>query len=412
MNILQINTLDKKGGAARVAYSIKNGLETRGYRTSMFVRKKYSQDKNIFEIGGHGKLLKTLSRITGRSEERILSKISYILADDIDIFRSDQILESPQFKEADIVHCHNLHSYYFNLNTLVKMSVQKPVVWTLHDMWSITPHCAHSFDGKLENGFYQCPNLNIYPPIAWHNEKNLMRKKRRIYEKTNLHIIVPSKWLADKVSKSVLQDKDLRIINNGINTAIFKDFSREKAREELGLPTNKKIILFVAKGGKLNPWKGWKYFEKISKNNPDILFLVIGTEEKVLQNNIKHINFIDSNTTMAKYYSASDLLLYPSLADNCPLVILEAMSCGVPVVSFNTGGVPEILKHKEGGYVANYEDFDDLQQGIEYVLNMGKDRYTKVRTSNRRLIETKFSENIMIQKYIMFYNILTKSTSI
>ena len=199
MNILQINTIDKKGGAAKVASSLKQELGKRGHTTSVFVGRKYSDENNI-------KLLNDAHSVSGK----IRRKLAYWLANDIDIFSSDHILKTPEFKNADIVHCHNLHSNYFNLVTLEKMATIKPVVWTFHDMWPITAHCAHSFDGKLKkSGFFSCPSLDIYPPIAWHNEKYLENKKAKIYSNSNFHIVTPSKWLAEKIGQSILKDKPI-----------------------------------------------------------------------------------------------------------------------------------------------------------------------------------------------------------
>src|SRR3989344_543896 len=183
MNILQINTVDKKGGAAKVAYSLKQELEKRGHTTSMCVGRKYSDENNI-------KLLNDVRSVS----DKVRRKLAYWLANDIDVFFSDHILKTEEFKKADIVHCHNLHSNYFNLRTLEKISHIKPVIWTFHDMWPITANCAHSFNGELKkNGFFTCPSLDIYPPIAWPNEKYLEKRKNNIYTKSNFHIITPSK---------------------------------------------------------------------------------------------------------------------------------------------------------------------------------------------------------------------------
>ncbi|MDP3731153.1 MAG: glycosyltransferase, partial [bacterium] len=153
MNILQINTTDNRGGAAKVAYRLKTSLEKLGHKTSMLVGRKYTNDENVFILND----LKSFG-------QRVRKKLAYYLANDIDLFSSDKIIKTEAFRKADLIHCHNLHSYYFNLNTLKKISKLKPIIWTFHDMWPITPHCVHSFDGPLKNGFLQCPSLEIFPP--------------------------------------------------------------------------------------------------------------------------------------------------------------------------------------------------------------------------------------------------------
>src|SRR3989344_4335996 len=345
INILQINTADTKGGAGKVAYSLKNELVKMGHQSSLLVSRKYSNDIDV-----------KLIRPDNNLRRRILKKAAYYLANDLDLFPSEHILKMPEFKSADIIHCHNLHTNYFNLGTLEKMSALKPIIWTMHDMWPITAHCAHSFDGALKNnGFFTCPSLDIYPPIAWHNERYLENKKSKIYSNSRFQIVTPSKWLAEKISQSVLKDKLISVIYNGIDTSVFKPYDKQKCRQFLGLPTDKQIILIVAKGSQSNPWKGGNYAQEAIKafiSDPRTFFIDLGGDANLSADKVKTVSFVNSQETLAKYYSASDILLYPSLADNCPLVILEAMACGLPVVSFNTGGIPELVEHKVNGYIA------------------------------------------------------------
>lgn len=396
MNILQISTLDKKGGAAKVSYSLKKELEKRGHTTSMFVGRKYSDEKNI-------KLLNDINSFSGK----IRRKLAYWLANDIDVFSSDHILKTEEFKKADIVHCHNLHSNYFNLGTLEKISKLKPVIWTLHDMWPLTAHCAHSFDGPLKNnGFFTCPSLEIYPPIAWHNEKYLEYKKAGIYKKSDFHIVTPSNWLAEKTKESVLNNKPLSVIYNGIDTSVFKPYDKEESRQELKLPQNKRIILIVAKRGQSNPWKGGNYAQeaiKALKNSPGAFFVDLGGDTNKTSENVKTVSFVANQELLAKYYSAADILLYPSIADNCPLVILEAMACGLPAVSFRTGGIPELIDHKTSGYIAEYENKNDLIAGIKYLLGLPSQEIEKMRQYSINKIESAFTVEKMADQYIELY---------
>ena len=396
MRILQINTIDKRGGAAKVSYSLKKELEKRGHETSMFVGRKYSDEKNI-------KLLNDV----GSFSNKVRRKLSYWLANDIDVFFSDHILKTEEFKKADIVHCHNLHSNYFNLRTLEKISHIKPVIWTFHDMWPITAHCAHSFNGELKkNGFFTCPSLDIYPPIAWHNEKYLEKRKNNVYTKSNFHIITPSKWLADKVKQSTLKEKPLSVIYNGIDTSIFKPYNRQESRQELELPQNKRIILIVAKRGQSNPWKGGSYAQeaiKALKMVPDTFFIDLGGNANQTIGNVKTVSFINNPPMLAKYYSAADVLLYPSIADNCPLVVLEAMACGLPVVSFNTGGIPELVEHKINGYISEYKNQNDLEVGIKYLVNLPVHEIEKIRQCSINKIKTGFTVEKMADQYIRLY---------
>lgn len=401
LNVLQINTADKKGGAAKVAYYLKQELEKRGNTTSMFVARKYSDDDNI-----------KIFNDSRSFSNKVRKKLAFYLANDVDVFSSDYILKTPEFKRADIVHCHNLHTNYFNLGTLEKIATIKPVIWTFHDMWPLTAHCAHAFDGKIkESGFFACPSLDIYPPIAWHNEKYLEKRKSEIYKKSDFHIVTPSKWLADKVGQGILNNKSLSVIHNGIDTSIFNPLLRSdlnKLRSDLGLPLNRQIILVVAKGGTSNPWKGGNYARSVIetfRGNLRAFFVDLGGNTNTSHgiNEAKAVSYIADQDTLAKYYSAADILLYPSIADNCPFVVLEAMACGLPVVSFNTGGIPELIEHNTNGYIAKYKDADDLKSGIEYLLNLPTQETEKMKQYSINKILSGFTVGKMVDQYIELY---------
>ena len=394
MKILQINTADTRGGAAKVAYRLGKELERTGHKTSMFVGQKFSDDKNIFLLNNK----KSLGM-------RIRKKLAYYFANDIDLFNSDKILNTQKFKEADIIHCHNLHSYYFNLNTLKKISRLKPVVWTFHDMWPITAHCAHSFGGDLQNGFFQCPSLEIFPPIAWHNQKYLESTKKRIYENSKFHIVTPSRWLGELVGQSLLKNKPASLIYNGVDTSIFRPHSKENVRRELNLPQDKKIVLSVIKGGQSNPWKGPDYLNKVIKyfnENDGVVFANIGGDQELSPNMIS-LPRINDEAILAKYYSAADVLLYPSIADNCPLVVIEAQACGLPVVSFRTGGIPEIIEHLKTGFIADYKDTKGLADGVNYILNLKQEESDNLRKNSVNNVEEKFTLTRMANSYLKLY---------
>lgn len=403
MNILFLNTMDNRGGASRVAYSLKHGLEKLGHKTSMFVGEKHSSDENVFVLNNKKSL-----------GGRIRRKLAYWLANDIDLFSSDKLIKTPQFKEADIVHCHNLHSYFFNLRTLEKISKLKPVVWTFHDMWPITAHCAHSYDAGVKDGFFRCPSLDIFPPIAWHNEKYLEQIKRKIYARSNFHIVTPSNWLKEKISQTLLKNKPISLIYNGIDTDIFKPNDKTTIRQELGLPQDKKIILSVIKGRLSNPWKGGKFILEAKthyKDRPDILFINLGAYETAKENkknNVWELPYVQNQSELAKYYAAADALLYPTLADNCPLVVLEALACGLPVISFRTGGVPELIDHQKIGYIADYANTQDLIHGLDWLFALSLYDRNEMRLAAAQTAQSKFTLNQMIQNHLDLYQRITK----
>lgn len=391
MNILQISANDNRiGGASGVALKIKEGLEKRNISNSIFCGVKSSNTSNVIKIPK-----KKIDRIK-----------SLLFADDMSFFKTDFILETKEFKDADIVHCHNLHGWYFNLETLRKMSQLKPVIWTFHDLWPVTPHCAYTFNEKIEDGFYKCPSLKLYPPLLWHNEKKLTNIKRDIYNDSPFHIVVPSMWLKEKLNDTVLKNKPTHLIYNGIDTQAFIPKNKEECRIKLGLPLDKKIILFISNNGVKTDFKGGGFFLQVSKDfltNDSTTFLCLGGNKNEKVGNINFIQKTTNEETLASYFSAADILLYPSLADNFPLIILEAMSCGLPIVTFGTGGIKEAVIDKINGYIAKYEDTEDLVVGIKYVLNLNKNDLQKMSRDSRERVINFFNMDKMITEYLELY---------
>jgi len=397
MNILQIGTTDKIGGAAVISWKIKKALELLGHKTSMFVAFKYSNDLNVLNIK--------------RTTHKLLC---FLFSNDIDLFRTNWIIKTKEFIDADIIHLHNLHGWFFNLKTIKEMSKLKPIIWTLHDMWAITSHCAHSFEGGLENGFYQCQSLNSYPRIAWHNEKYLCYRKKIIYDNSDFEIVVPSMWLKNKVENSLLKEKNIHLIYNGVDTKVFRSMDKQTIRKDLNISLVKKIILCFSDKIKNNEYKGSEYINKILekfRNNKSVHFICIGgsaNSDFEKNSNITYIPNITDVNLLAKYYASSDIFLYPSIADSFGLVVAESMACGTPVLTFKVGGIPEIVDHKINGYVAKYKDEDDLINGLNYILDLSNIETELMSESAISKIRNNFTEDMMIEKYIELYNSLIK----
>lgn len=396
MKTLLIGTTDKLGGAAKISWEIKSALENRGYEVSMFVADKRSNDPKV--------------KIIPRQKWRKV--LGFLLSID-DLLKTDWILKTKEFREADIIHCHNLHGRFFNLATLQKMSKLKPVVWTLHDEWAITPHCACTFEEKrIKNGLFVCSSISFPPRLLWNNTKYLSWRKNRIYQNSKLNIVTPSNWLRERVQKTTLKNQKIEIIHNGVDTKIFYPRNQKDSRERLGLPHDKKIVLFVADSSKENPWKGWSYAEKIIEkysDREDILFLNIGNHSEMKDlKNLKFIKHLNSSEIMSLYYNSADIFLFTSIAENFPLVVLEALACGLPVVSFDVGGVKEVLVSGENGYLAEYKNMNSLSSGIEYILSLDEDKLEKMKKESSSKIREFFGVEKMTKKYLSLYEDLIK----
>ena len=396
MNILIVGTTDKRGGAAKISWDIKDALEKQGCAVSMFVADKLSNDSKVFKI----------------PRQKWRKILGFLLSTNA-LLKTDWILKTREFREADIIHCHNLHGRFFNLKTLQKMSALKPVIWTLHDEWAITPHCALTFQGtEMKNGLFVCPNIKVPPRLLWDNTKYLSWRKNNIYKNSSMAIVTPSIWLKQRVEKTILKNQKIKIINNGINTKIFQPKNKKISRQKLNLPQDKKIILFLADNSKKSPWKGWCYTEKIIekyKNRSDIIFLNVGNSEKPEDyGNVKFIKQTNDPEVISLYYNSADIFILTSLAENFPLAVLEAMACGVPVVSFDVGGIKEVLEHKKNGYLATYKDETSLLSGVKYILSLNKATLEEMKDASSAKIQENFNIEKMIREYVFLYKKLLK----
>ncbi len=408
LKILEIGTTDTKGGAALVSWELKARLKKLGHEVYMAVGFKRSDDPNIFDVF-NTPLNRFISKIIHKNfYQRLTYHIAFHRSNDISIPLAKKISHHKILKDIDIIHAHNLHSNFFNLNELCRLSNQKPFVWTLHDMWAFTGHNAYTFDCEhWQSGGCACDVPDSIPPHKWNNTQHLWEKKKEIYEKSRLHIVVPSQWLYNLVKKSILKHQPLTLIYNGIDTNIYYPKDKKSTREKLGLPQDKKIIIFSSKAGKKFTRKGWKYAEKIiedHKLDDKILFLCVGGKEsESMQKNIKHIPYISDPNSLAEYYSAGDVLIFTSIAENCPLTVLEAMACGLPVLAFATGGIPELIVHKKTGYVAEYKNERDLRAGFEYLITLSQNEINGMSEECQRRVERHFSLPNMTQQYLNLY---------
>jgi len=415
MKILFIGTTDNLGGAAIVGWEIGNSLMEKGHEVNYLVDIKTVSNKRIHLLRTQLPLDSTIRKFTGRSIRQWLSYLRiYPAVDNMNTGSIKKIIQNPLVKEADIIHCHNLHGGYFNLNSLIQISQEKPVIWTLHDMWAFTGGCFHSFScERWRKKCGHCPNLKTFQSTDIDNTSSILSKKKMIYKKTKLNIVAPSNWLYKKLDRSIMKSQHKHVIYNGIDTDVFKPGKQNSFRKKLKLPLNKKIILFVAYGGKNNPFKGGKYLDhlvKEYKSRSDIIFLCIGQEENPApsEKNIIYLPYISDKKVLSSYFSASDVFLFTSLAENCPLVVIEALSSGIPILSFDVGGVREIVEHKKNGYIVKYKNKKDLKRGFEWILNLSSEKIKKIKKQNREKAIKDFLIKTMVDQYLKLYKQLLK----
>lgn len=273
----------------------------------------------------------------------------------------------------DIIHLHNLHGRYVNLSALFhyikKYNIR--VIWTLHDCWAFTGQCAHFTMAKCDkwkNGCHDCTQLRAYPMSFVDRTKSMWKLKRKWFTGIqNITIVTPSQWLADLVKESYLKEYPVKVINNGIDLSIFKP-TKSDFRQKHGIG-EKYMLLGVADSWGIQ--KGLDVFVKLSKrlNPTKYQIVLVGTNDDVdkqLPKNIISIHRTQNQKQLAKIYTAADLFVNPTREDVFGLVNVEALACGTPVVTFNTGGSPE-CRDESCGSVVEWDNVDMLESQIIWI---------------------------------------------
>lgn len=390
--ILQINTVCGVGSTGRIATDIADTINSDKYK--MYIAYGYgnSDRENTIKIGTKLDYIihNILSRITGRQ-----GRYSY--------FATKNFLKKVDKIKPDIIHLHNIHGNYINYKLLFEYIKKHniPVIWTLHDAWAFTGKCVY-FDyaqcDKWQDGCYKCKCLNDYPKSIRDNSKKEYENKKKAFTSLNkLTIITPSYWLENLVRKSFLKKYKVITINNGINLEKFKPEKVQKLKHEKKLD-NQFIILGVA-----NDWekrKGLDFFIELARKLPTkYKIIMIGLTKKQIQqlpDNIIKIEKTNSIEELVQYYNMADVLLNPTLEDNFPTTNIEAIACGTPVITFDTGGSPEIVDEKTG-VVVEKGNIEELIKAIGEVCSNNLKEEDCIQRAK------KFDKKNMLDEYMKKY---------
>lgn len=375
MKVLQVSGTDRIGGAGIAAYRLHQGLQQVDIESHMLVMRKTTSDPSVHRVSAYlnrwGRLQRryaqnrhaqNLKQNPQKPESAYwsLNNQAYPIADVINAFG------------ADIVHLHWIGDNYFPIQQIPKITA--PIVWTLHDMWAFTGGCHYSAAcQQYQRSCGNCPQLSNAQPDDMSTQ--IIQHKKRYWADIPMTIISPSQWLADCVRRSsVLGDKPIQVIPNGIDYQQFKPIDSATARHALNLPQDKKLVLFGAFGGAEDPRKGFTYLRdalQLLPNDTDIELVVFGSEHpQALDVSLPmhQVGRLADSVSIALLYSACDVFVAPSTQDNLPNTILESLACGTPCVAFDTGGLPDMIQHQNNGYLAKLRDDKDLAKGIQSVL--------------------------------------------
>lgn len=408
MNILIINTTDRSGGAAIAAARLKNALINLGEKARMLVARKEGDDLATFDI--KPALRYKSSWLCERLGIFLRQGLSKAHLWDIDPATAGvDITTLPEFKEADVIHLHWVNQGFLSLKVLSKILASgKPVVWTMHDAWPFTGLCHSPLDCR--NFQQQCGHCMLLRRQGEHDwSHKAWEKKARIYNNVGKMAFVGcSKWLADMArSSSLLSGQTVLDIPNPIDTHLFTPRDKAEARRQLGLPADKKLILFSAYNVNA-PIKGLSFLHEALRllaekdsamaNEIGIVYAGRGTEQLNAQ---YPLGYVTDAKQMATIYNAVDLFCIPSLQENLPNTIMEAKASGVPTVGFDVGGIPQMINHLHDGYLAKAKDAADLAQGIGWALFEADSEVLSQR--NRATAVEQYSEARVAEKYLQLY---------
>ena len=415
MRVLIINTSERTGGAAVAANRLMEALKNNGVKAKMLVRDK-DTDRITVVAAPHG-LLMQWRFLWERLVIFCRSHFSRKHLFEIDIANAGaDVTALREFREADIVHLHWINQGMLSLGGIRKiLDSGKPVVWTMHDMWPATGVCHLTMDcRKFTEGCCCCPLLpqrSLFGDLARQVWK---RKRRLLYSQGRISFVTCSRWLASEARQSrLLEGKIITAIPNPIDTHVFCPGDKARARELLGLPQNRRLVLFVAqrvsaanKGGAYLVEACRQLAEERTELAESMGIVMLGGSGVSMADSFGvatyPLGYVSDTERIVAAYRAADLFVMPSLSENLPNTIMEAMACGVPCVGFRVGGIPEMIDHLKNGYVAAYKDAADLARGISWVLAEA-DHEALEREAVRKVAQC-YSQQAVAMKYIEVYN--------
>lgn len=396
MRIFQINADWDSGGPGTVAKDIYDSIISEGHECKViYSRGNYPLSGDLIKVstGGDIKMHALLSRLSGL--EGYYSKKN-----------TKTIIELVSDYNPDIIQMHNLLGHYLNFPLWFEFlsNYSKPVVWTIHDCSPFTGHCINFDRIKCEKWKYKCDKCLLYKEYPYSyffdTSKKVFEDKQVWYSKIkNMHLVVPSEWMKKIVKKSILGNKSISVINNGINLEQFKPIE-SNIRQKYGLE-GKKILLSVAYIW--NEMKGLYELKKLASILPEkYMLVIIGIgSEKVQSKNVISIPPISDKNILAKWYTVADIFLNPTLGDNYPTVNIEALSCGTPIITYNTGGSPEIVGDECGAIVYSNSPEEMKNKIISFTISENMKEICRYRAK-------KFDRNNAYKKYVALYLNLNK----
>jgi len=417
LKITHISTSDTNGGAAIAAKRICSSQRQIGLDSKLLVQNNNCMDGNVFST--QNTFLNQLFSLFRTAEDEIAIRLftNQTRGRFTFPFFGTDISKHQAIAEADIINFHWINGGFLSLNSINKLAqLNKPIVWTLHDMWAFTGGCHYNVDcKKYLTECKNCPSLKFQSATDFSNK--IFKQKIDLFSKMNLNIVTCSKWLADEAKKSFLfKEKNIVSIPNPIDTELYKPFDKNEARKNFNLLSDE--LVFVAGAMNLkDERKGFTYLidainilvnqNKLDKDKTT-LFIFGRIDENIVSKipiKVFQTGRITNTDEIVKAYNCANLYLAPSLQDNLPNTVIEALACAIPVVAFNTGGLPDMVDHLQNGYLAQLKSSSDLANGIYYCIK-DKENTQKLSDNARKKVLSSFTPEKVANMYKGFYESL------
>ena len=409
MRVLIVNTSERTGGAAVAANRLMEALNNNGVKAKMLVRDKETTHLSVSALPQTWRLRWHFlwERLCIWIHLRLRREHLF----EIDIANcGTDITNLPEFREADVIHLHWVNQGMLSLKGIRKiLESGKPVVWTMHDIWPATAICHYSRGCKQYQS--QCAECPL--PASDSLVRRVWNRKQQMLSGQRITYVCCSEWLAGEARKSaLLSGQHIVSIPNTIDTRLFHPQDKQQARQALGLPADRRLILFVSQRV-TDSRKGVSYFmeavSRLVQQHPDMKahtgVAVLGGHADEITSQLAlpsyPLGYISDPARIVSVYNAADVFVLPSLEDNLPNTIMEAMACGVPCVGFRVGGIPEMIDHHVNGYVATFKDASDLADGIRYVLSEAD--YGLLRQECVHKVMRSYSQQSVAKRYIEVY---------
>jgi glycosyltransferase involved in cell wall biosynthesis len=417
MKVTLINTSDAGGGAPAACMRLLNALRLQGFDAKLLVQHKKTGNSAVTGI-----VKDAISRLKARLTF-LAERVPFMLFEEEDrtvrfafspANAGTSILNNALIKDADILHLHWTNSGFLSIDDLKELiGTGKPIVWTLHDMWTFTGGCHYS--GTCERFKNECGHC---PFLRDQDENDLshqgwLRKTAMYADAKNINFVTCSKWLAGVAGKSSLIKKfPITAIPNPIDIDVFSPRDKRAERVKRGINADAKIVLFGA--ANINDKrKGISYLvealqllKKGSNDTADVEVVIFGKNKHFdvaqLPFPVHQLNIITNENELAEVYSLADVFVTTSLEDNLPNMVMEALTCGTPVVAFNTGGIPEMVDHRQNGYLADLASAQGIADGITEILDTAD--AAKLAINARQKVLDNYTNDKVAKQYIELYH--------